>query len=220
VRRRAAIAFAAFTFAAFALASPASAGSARSWDDVFAVDGGGEVHLRAKYRDARGGEHALELWRSGNRLRRDTDGKLALYVERRADHDDRYRVVDRARGVAYRARRTSLFRVGAFPDWASLASLLTRPRGAAQLTEPKLAPADTALGRCRWYELAERGATRRVCWSDRWRAPLLVTERAGARWRPVLTVEQASADPIAPAVFAPPRDVTDVDVDGDLAPQD
>jgi hypothetical protein len=224
VTSRSTLAFAfAFAFAlalAFALPSVAFAGSGRSWDEAFAVEGAGQVHLRARYRDAQGREHALELWRSGNLLRRDTDGKLALYVERRADHDDRYRVVDRARGVAYRARRSSLFRVGAFPDWASLASLLTRPRGVEQVTAPKVAPGETAFGRCRWYELSAPNATRRVCWSDRWRAPLLVTERAGAKWRPVLTVEQASADPIAPAVFTPPHDVTDVDVDHDVAPQD
>jgi hypothetical protein len=31
------------------------------------------LHLRATYVDGRGAQHRLELWRDGDRLRRDTD---------------------------------------------------------------------------------------------------------------------------------------------------
>jgi hypothetical protein len=191
----------------------------RAWDEVFKVDGEGApgtVHLRARYKDPAGGEHAIEVWRRGNLLRRDTDGRVALYVERRADHDDRYRVIDRERHLSYRARRASLFKVGAFPDWASLATLLTRPHGVETVDDGGGA-ARTPLGVCRWY----RAGARRVCWSERWRAPLEVKQRIAGTWRTVLAVDVASADPIEDAVFVPPRDgIVEMDVDRDLAPQD
>ena len=57
------------------------------------------LYLRAQILDEKGRAHVLELWRDGDRLRRDSDGRLSLFVTH--GPEDRFHVVDRARGLAY-----------------------------------------------------------------------------------------------------------------------
>jgi hypothetical protein len=187
-----------------------------SWDQAFALDGApARLYYRATYQDHAGAEHEVKVWRDGNRLRRDTDGRLALYVERRAGDDDRYRVIDRKKGVAYRVSRVNLYRIGSFPDWAGLQSMLVRPRNAGEV-----APAEkverTRAGECRWFEADDR----RVCWSKRWRLPLrIVAHDQAGRWRQVLAIDEVSAGKISESTFVPKTDgLVDVDVDRDVHP--
>jgi hypothetical protein len=174
-------------------------------------------HLKATYVDARGQSHLLELWRDGNKLRRDTDGKLSLFVTHAVSGDDRYHVVDRARGFAYDARRANLIKIGSFSDWRSLTTLLATDHANATLTDAKEAVASTPVGGCRWRV----GADRRVCWSDRWQLPLRIERRdASAGWRAVLTVDELQRGRPAASVLLPPHDLPVLDVDRDLSPAD
>jgi hypothetical protein len=191
----------------------AAAGKPIAWDAAFSTAGApARLYLRARYRDAGGHEHRWRVWRDGERrLRRDTDDQLELIVERADDRDDRYRVIDRGRHLQYQARRSNLFRLGAFPDWTQLATLLVRPRSATTVVAAERAR--LPAGACRWYDVLGDGPPRRVCWSDRWRLPLAVTERG----RPVITVDEVRGDVDVDArVFEPPAGVTEIDVDRDL----
>jgi hypothetical protein len=182
------------------------------WSAIFAGEGGPPIALRARVVDGAGEAHTLALWRDGGHLRRDTDDRVQLLVERRDGADDRYHVVDRAHGRVFHAARTNLYRIGAFPDWSTLASLLPRrneplrDRGAGR----------TRAGACRWYDAP--GA--QICWSQKWHVALAVRERRDGTWRETLTVERVSNGPIAPETFAPPTALAQIDVDADVAPSD
>jgi hypothetical protein len=189
-------------------------GRALAWDTAFAVDGApAKLHLRADYRDARGA-HTLELWRDGAELRRDTDGQLSLFVAHGGD-DDRFHVVDRRRGVEYQVRRTNLYRIGSFPTWTGMVSLLTRPAGTTTVRATGDS-ARTSVGECRWFDAGRR---QRVCWSDAYRLPLIISERGkDGRSRRVLEVRAIGSD-FDRAVLAPPTSgLMVINVDRDVSP--
>ncbi len=194
----------------------AAADAPARWERLFTADGAPSVHARVRYRDGGGGEHQLELWRTPRALRRDTDGKLSLVVERRAGGDDQYHVVQREGGRAYDVSRDGLYRIGSFPDWTQLATLLKRPAGEVRVTALQRAAEATAAGTCRWYEAATPAATERICWSAELRLPLVVERRAGDGWARVVTVESARKESVAAATFTVDAGVTRVDVDHDL----
>ena len=201
-------------------ASPAAA-SVR-WERLFSADGAPALHAKARYRDAGGNEHRLELWRTARALRRDTDARLSLIVERRAGGADEYHVVQRAGGDAdggpgraYDVSRDQLNRMGSFPEWTQLATLLTRPRGEVTVTAHE--EAKTAAGSCRWYEATAERTRERICWSRALRLPLAVerweaTGPAGGGWVAVVTVDEAKTGGVATALFHPRVDVARVDV--------
>ena len=103
------------------VAARAAAASVR-WERLFSADGAPALHAKARYRDAGGNEHRLELWRTARALRRDTDARLSLIVERRQGGADEYHVVQHAGGDAdgvpgraYDVSRDQLNRMGSFP---------------------------------------------------------------------------------------------------------
>jgi hypothetical protein len=174
------------------------------------------VHLRASYVDGKGGAHQLELWRDGDRLRRDTDAKLSLFVAHDPGGEDRYRVVDRSRGILYDVARTNLFRLGSFVDWDSLTTLQGPAARRARLRPTGEPDGTTPAGRCRWVGDAER----RICLSSRWGMPLMLAEKHGDQWNTVLTVEELHTGTVARTLLEPPKDLQHIDVDRDVAPQD
>jgi len=174
------------------------------------------IYLRAAYVDARGASHQLQLWRDGDRLRRDTDEKLSLFVVHDRKGDDRYQVVDRARGVAFDVARSNLYRLGTFVDWVSLTTLLAPAVQRAHLQPTDEPDGSTPAGRCRWSGDGER----RVCFSSKWGLPLILAEKRGADWKTILTVEETRTGAIARTLLDPPTDVRKIDVDRDVAPQD
>jgi hypothetical protein len=159
-----------------------------------------KLALLAHYLDASGASHELHMWRDGDRVRRDTDGQLQIFVE-----DDRYQVIDLARGRAYRAHRASLARIGSFPDRELLGSLALPP--------PKALGRDkTPVGSCRWYGDADK----RVCWSEKWKVALLVRERHGEDWHETLRVERIEPK-FSEDVFHPqPGKLIEMDLDADV----
>ncbi|MCU1282039.1 MAG: hypothetical protein JWM53_5585 [bacterium] len=202
------------TVAMLAIAAAAAAGEPLRWERLFSADGAPTVHARVRYRDPAGKEHRLEIWRTARALRRDTDDKLSLVVERRPGGDDQYHVVNRAGGRAYDVSRDQLYRIGSFPEWAQLATLLTRPRGEVRVESG--AESRTAAGACRWYEAATDQARERICWSRALKLPLVVERQVGGAWSPAVTVDEARSQPIAAAIFRVDTDTARVDVDHDL----
>jgi hypothetical protein len=204
------------TVAMLVIAAAAVASEPLRWERLFSADGAPTVHARVRYRDAAGREHRLELWRSARALRRDTDDQLSLVVERRAGGDDQYHVVNHAGGRAYDVSRDQLFRIGSFPEWSQLATLLARPRGDVHVEPSARGESHTSAGACRWYEASTQQARERICWSRTLKLPFVVERQIDGAWSAALTVDEARAQPIVPATFHPRTDAIAIDVDHDL----
>ena len=200
---------------AIAVATAATAGEPVRWERLFVADGAPALHAKARYHDAQGKEHRLELWRSGRALRRDTDEKLSMIVERRAGGDDEYHVVQRGEGGrAYDVSRDALNRIGNFPEWTQLATLLTRPHGEVRVEAG--GQGKTAAGACRWYEATADKARERICWSSGLKLPLVVERWDSGSWAAVVEVEEVKLGKVQDGVFHPRVDVARVDIDHDL----
>jgi len=193
------------------------------WDQAFSLrHAPASAYFRAVYQDGDGTQHSLEVWRESDlHLRRQTDQDLILYVDRRPDGDDDYRLLDERRGLLVHASRTNLYRIGIFSDFARLAHVVARPAGPYILTRLARSPERTPLGSCRWYEVrVAAGATREICWSAHWALPLRIRERLGdGAVRTVLLVQEARAPVRDASVFrAPAEGYAEVDADEDIDP--
>jgi hypothetical protein len=207
----------AVTAAMLVIAAAAAAGEPLRWERLFSSDGAPTVHARVRYRDPAGKEHKLEIWRTDRALRRDTDDKVSLVVERKPGGDDEYHVVNRtADGRAYDVSRDQLHRIGSFPDWTQLATLLTRPHGEVHIDAVAGGTARTPAGSCRWYEASADRAHQRICWSRALKLPLIVEQQIEGAWSPAITVEEARTATIAADVFVVQHDGRRIDVDRDL----
>ena len=198
------------------VAAVAAAGEPLRWERLFSADDGPALHARVRYRDGAGKEHRLELWRTARALRRDTDGQLSLVVERRAGGDDAYHLINRAGARAYDVSRGQLHRIGSFPDWTTLATLLTRPHGEVRVAASARGESRTPAGACRWYEASTPKTQERICWSRALELPLVVERQVDGSWTAVVTVDEARAQPIVATTFRPHSDAVPVDVDHDL----
>lgn len=196
----------------------AAVAAAPGWDQAFSARGArGGLELVAVFTGRDGQDHRVHLWRDGAaRLRRDTEG-TRLQVERAPrGGDDLYRVL-RAGQAGYRVHQRNLFRIELGVDFGSLATLLQRPAQPVRVVA--LAAASPAAvrpwGGCRWSEVPARGL--RVCWSGRLRIPLAVQEKRGETWTDSLRIETLREGPIAPAVFALPGELREIDLDEQAA---
>jgi hypothetical protein len=198
---------------AIAAAGVAGAGERLAWERLFSADGAPALHARVRYVDAGGKEHRLELWRTAKALRRDTDGALSFVVERRPGGNDEYHVVQRTGDRAYDVSREQLHRIGSFPEWTQLATLLTRPRGEVRVEAMARADGKAAAGSCRWYDAATDETHLHICWSRALKLPLAVERETKGAWLPVVTVDEARAQAIGAAVFHVDANGARVDVD-------
>jgi hypothetical protein len=198
------------------IAAAAVASEPLRWERLFSADGAPALHARVRYRDAKGKEHRLELWRTARALRRDTDDQLSLVVERHPGGDDQYHVVNRAGGRAYDVSRDQLYRIGSFPEWTQLATLLTRPRGELHVEPSARGQSRTLAGACRWYEASTRAARERICWSRALKLPLVVERQIDGAWSTAITVDEARSQTIVADVFQLRSDAVRIDVDHDL----
>lgn len=182
------------------------------------------IHFRASYADGAGKAHALEVWREGDeRLRRDTDGKMSLYVKKRAGGEYEYEVIDRENKTRVEVSRTNLYRIGVFSDWPSLATNLTKPPGAVTLTVGKRGTLRTKIGDCRWIRVeAPPAPAREICWSSALALPLAIERDLGeARFARELTVDEVSTRIPDGSVFQAPRDgFFEVDANRDIRGDD
>jgi hypothetical protein len=223
-RARSIAALAALSAAAAALA-PSAAAEPKPlvWDDVFSQKGAPPaVHLTATYVDGKGGSHDLELWRDADQhLRRRTDDRLDLYVDRREDGDYAYRLLDHQRSLLIEVSRTNLHRIGVFSGWPALAGMLTRPSRPHRLVPSRRPPARTPAGACRWHRVEIGAAAQEICWSAQWRLPLLIQAEAGPKKAPATTfrVKQIEAKLPGSDVFrVDPAGLAVVNADQDINP--
>jgi hypothetical protein len=198
--------FSFFTFAALASAMSAAGEPAENWQTAFPRDAAAEqsVYFRARYVDASGVEHRQEVWReASNRLRRVTDDRLDLIVERDADGEYQYRLADRERHITVLADRTSLYRAGIFSDWEGLAYALSGPRTEHQLIAER-ASEQIAAGSCSWTTLIVKTpveSASRICWSREWGLPLSIQTQRGADWVTQFAISEVRAFQPSDAVF-------------------
>jgi hypothetical protein len=160
-------------------ASTPGAGAQVTWDEAFPTTSAPpNVYFQARYRDARGERHRLQVWREANaRLRRKTDEVIDVSVERDLSGRYVYRLADRGTNTVVAADRSILSRAGLFLDWRGLAHVLDVPRGSYRIARIAVAPQETAHGPCVWFRVETTQpspAVSDICWSGRWGLPLII----------------------------------------------
>jgi hypothetical protein len=179
---------ASFAIVALASATVAAAEPAENWQTAFPREAAARqsIYFQAHYVDASGIEHRQEVWREGaRRLRRLTDGRLDLKVERDTDGEYQYQLGDRARHIMILADRTSLYRAGIFSDWEGLAHGLSEPRGPYELATPGDALEQSGIAPCAWTTMTmmtDSQSTSRICWSADWGLPISIQIKRGNDW--------------------------------------
>lgn len=146
----------------------------------------GQIYFQASY--ALGADkHQVQVWRDrSQRLKRRTDDALETYIFKRPKETEWSMVVlDLKRKIRTDVDRTNLYRIGHFTDWFSMAHALTRPASQYQLSlaenpVPEEKPVDT----CTWYSLTRNGTESKICWSKKYRLPLLIADaNRQVQWR-------------------------------------
>jgi len=196
--------------AAGANAEPAKPGA---WQRTFAAKRAPKnVFFRATYEEPSGRSHELRAWRDGGeRLRRDTDGKMSLYVRRGAAGELAFDLVDRVQNMKVQVSRTNLYRVGVFADWSALATNLSEPRGARyELAATDKVETRKAGGECRWITL-RAAESQEICWSEAWGVPLAIRQAGRETFR----VEEISSK-VDASVFTLPEGLFVVDANEDM----
>jgi hypothetical protein len=174
--------------AALACANSAAAQSAANWQTAFPREAVARqsIYFQARYIDASGSEHRQNVWREGaGHLRRVTDDRLDLTVERGTDGEYQYRLADRARHMMILADRTSLYRAGIFSDWEGLAYGLSEPRARYELTASGGAPERSGTAPCGWTTITIKTGAQppsRICWSSEWGLPISIEIKRADDW--------------------------------------
>lgn len=162
-----------------------------SWSQVFRpASDVPSLALQATYWDAQGQSHSIRLQRSTNRwIHRQTDGTVDIYAKSEGPRIH-YRLVDRQQKRVIDAERTSLYKVGLFLDWQHLATGLSQPDTATQLTQVQGPPPSTVVP-CQWVQavLPQQKQPYQLCWSARYDSLIaLRSQQADGRWIPLYTV--------------------------------
>jgi hypothetical protein len=190
-----------------ALAALSAAAASEDWQTAFPRSSVADrnIYFQARYLDANGAEHRQEVWREGStRLRRVSDDRLDLLVERDADGEYQYRLADRERHIMVLADRTSLYRAGIFSDWEGLAHALSEPRTPYELTTSDGVPDRSGIAPCLWTTMTSRSGDQpvsRICWSAEWGLPLSVQIRRGDDWVTQFAITEARIFEPSDALF-------------------
>jgi len=93
--------------------------------------------------------------------------------------------LDLKKHIHTRIDRTNLYRIGNFTDWFDLAHGLKHPKGEYRLEKASTpAKAPEPLSPCQWYDLIQSDRATHICWSARYRLPMLiVTSEGQTAWR-------------------------------------
>ena len=160
-----------------------------------------QLYYRATYNLYGSSDHQVEVWRDRNlNLKRRTDDAIQTYVFRSPGEDEwKMVVLDSKRKIRTDIDRTSLFRIGHFTDWFSLAHSLTRPIGPYELVALRgAAPGAAPIAACRWYLLTQRERSSKVCWSTAWHIALLITDRENnIQWK----ITEIRSSPLTADIF-------------------
>ncbi|MFZ6754149.1 hypothetical protein ACO0KY_12335 [Undibacterium sp. Dicai25W] len=172
-----------------------------SFNKIFSDKGESKrLHYQAVF-TAKGEEHQLEVWRDGQqRLKRRTDDTIEIYANRKpGDVEYSLSILDLKKHIHTRIDRTNLYRIGNFTDWFDLAHGLKHPKGEYRLEKASApAKAPETLSPCQWYDLIQSDRATHICWSTRYRLPLLiVTSEGQVAWR----VSAVDEKLIAPGTF-------------------
>jgi hypothetical protein len=198
--------FAGVAIAVLASTSATHAAADEVWQNAFPQAAAAEksIYFEAHYFDANGTEHRQQVWRDGSRrLRRISDDRVDLSVEKDANGEYQYRLADRVRHVLVLADRTSLYRAGIFSDREGLAHGLREPRAPHEIASSG-ATEQTQVGPCSWSELTINepvASTSRICWSREWAVPLLIQAKRGNGWVTEFEVSEARRIEPSDAIF-------------------
>jgi hypothetical protein len=188
-----------------ALAAVSAAAASEDWQTAFPRSSVADrsIYFQARYVDANGAEHRQEVWRDGSRrLRRVTDDRLDLTVERDTDGEYQYRLADRERHIIILADRTSLYRAGIFSDWKGLAYGLSEPRSPYEITASSDASERSGVAPCAWTTIKTGSQpASRICWSSEWGLPLSIQTRRGGEWVRQFAITELRVFEPADAVF-------------------
>jgi hypothetical protein len=188
--------------------TPRAETSPLEWSEVFSTKSAPEnVYFRARYLDHAGKSHRLQVWRQADlHLRRRTDDRLDLYLDKDASGNYGYRLVDYTRKIIISTDRANLYRMGILSDWSGLAHVLNFPRGNYTIT-PQGEARTTRDAKCIWYQLetaASRSASQ-VCWSDQWGLPVTIQARTNdGEWAAQFVIEEIHTFPPGPGTFDVP----------------
>ena len=208
-----------------AISGSAQAASSLSWEGAFSTDRTPpQLYYKAIYWDGKAGPHEMESWRKGNdRLRRYTDHRLDLHVERGDDGEYRYRLADLERKIVVNVERRNLYRIGVFSDWDGLAHVLTRPKGDYSIVKIAHGASKPGHTPCTWFRLEKKGETgsSEICWSDRLAIPLRIDRigedgRRSPSWR---VVRASRRDIPAPTFQLAQTGLFQVDANTDIDPR-
>jgi hypothetical protein len=206
-------------------ASTPGAGAQVAWDEAFpTASAPPNVYFQARYRDARGERHRLQVWREADaRLRRKTDEAVDISVERDLSGRYVYRVVDRAKNAVVATDRASLYRTGLFLEWRGLAHVLDVPRGSYQITRIAVVLQETAHGPCVWFRLETTQpspAVSDICWSSRWGLPLIIRAPGAGEMDHFRIEEVRTFVPDASTFAVSPEGLLRIDAGPDETPLD
>lgn len=189
-------------FAASAGVPLARADGSLDFDRTFNDQGEPQtLHYVAAYRLA-DGEHRVEAWRDrGVHLKRRTDDTIETYVDRSPEDTEwSMAVLDLKHRIRTDVDRTSLYRIGHFSDWFSMAHALSRPVGPYRLAELAggEAPGLPTVAPCRWFALSQGARTTRICWNATQRVPMLIVDESNTRlWE----INHVDTGPLPGATF-------------------
>jgi hypothetical protein len=164
------------SIALFSVETMAASADTLQWEEAFdAKRAPSNVYFEACYQEGRL-SHRLKVWRQGETLlRRESDGRLDLYVSNQLGNNLQFRLLDLQHKRAISVTRDNLYRIGIFSNWWSLTHVLTRPYSAFTIKAQHTKPAKTSNGKCRWCDLQSTKHTH-VCWSRTWGIPLLIRD--------------------------------------------
>jgi hypothetical protein len=181
------------------------------------------LKFSSSYRDAKGEEHRLNYWRDGkSRLRRTTDDKVDLMVERLSDGDYRYHVLDHRKKIVTDIDQSNLYRIGHFGNWNELAHVLAKPAVPFSLQRLARKEAVFAGYSCKWYQLTPQGSAtaQQICWSEAAGVPLRIVRKSADRAESVIwQIERLDTRKIAADAFtASVNGYARVDANLDISP--
>ncbi|MFZ6653999.1 hypothetical protein [Undibacterium sp. TJN19] len=188
-------------FVAATLCAASSQADSLDFDKVFNDKAEpAQVYFQASYQLG-ADKHEVQVWRDRHQhLKRRTDDALETFIFKQPKELEWSMVVlDLKRKIRTDIDRTNLYRIGHFTDWFSMSHALSRPAAAYQLTmtdKPLLQ--EKPVDNCNWYSLTRNSTESKICWSKKYRLPLLITDSASqVQWR----VTKLSSKPMAASTF-------------------
>lgn len=199
------------------------------WDKAFQdISGNVPLHYTARYLDAHGQIHRLEVWRLGQlHLRRKTDDRIDLHADAvpsaskiapAAQHLDYvWQIVDLQKRIDHRISTAGMMHLGMLYSYYSMAHVLTRPAGTFTLrrsddpanSAKESVQSSMAIGSsnlihepCTWWQIdAPSQAAMRVCWMGHEGIPERTYRKTSQGWQLDFQIEGLDHHPIAPSIF-------------------